>query len=107
MAFVPLAHPAAWQALPGAVRGWAIGLAAASYAALALHDVPLYKVVGSTTPAAALLASLPNLALLALAFVLALLLAGHDAAARGRAGGGGSISDLSHPEDGNRAERRL
>jgi hypothetical protein len=74
IAFVPLADPAAWQGLARSVRLVVAALAATCYASLALYDVALYKVVGHSGPLAAAVASLPNVALLVYAFVLAVLL---------------------------------
>ncbi len=74
IAFVPLADPAAWQGLARSVRPVVATLAAACYASLALYDVALYKVVGHSGPLAAAVASLPNVALLVYAFLLAVLL---------------------------------
>ncbi|HEX2033989.1 MAG TPA: glycosyltransferase family 87 protein [Chloroflexota bacterium] len=86
LAFAPLADPRLWQALPPGPRRWVAVLAGGSYAALALHDVALYKVIGTTTPAAAAFASLPNVALLVLAFALAVLHAAGLTAGASRSG---------------------
>jgi hypothetical protein len=85
VAVVALAQPIVWAGVPGGARGWVIGLAAASYAALALDDVALYKTIGNTSGGAPFFASLPNAALLALAFALALLRAAHRRATGGPA----------------------
>ena len=78
VAFIPALDPRLWQAVAPRARQPLMALAAASYAALALSDVPLYKVVGNTTAVGAVFASLPNVALLVYAFVLAALLHAHD-----------------------------
>jgi hypothetical protein len=81
IAFVALADPRLWHALPTSSRAIAVPLGAFCYAALAVNDVTLHRVTGSTSAVAALFASLPNLSLLVLAFVLALLLRAYDHAA--------------------------
>jgi hypothetical protein len=77
-AFVPLLDPRVWAGVGGRVRPLLIGLAAGCYAALGIDDVALYKVVGNTTALGAVFASLPNVALLVYAFVLAALLHAYD-----------------------------
>ena len=73
VAFVPLADPRVWGAVPRPV-GYALGaLAVAGYASIAIYDVALYRVIGNTSPAATVFASLPNAMLLVLAFVLVAL----------------------------------
>ena len=73
VAFVPLADPRVWGAVPRPV-GSALGaLAVAGYASIAIYDVALYRVIGNTSPAATVFASLPNAMLLVLAFVLVAL----------------------------------
>jgi hypothetical protein len=73
VAFVPLADPRVWGAVPRPV-GAALGaLAVAGYASIAIHDVALYRVIGNTSPAATVFASLPNAMLPVLAFVLVAL----------------------------------
>jgi|GEM_PF-2943300 len=84
IALAPLADPEVWAAVPGAARGWLVALAGFCYAAIALDDVALYKVVGNTTALGAIFASAPNVALLVLAFVLAALLQAKDAPAAAR-----------------------
>jgi hypothetical protein len=80
IAMVPVVHQDTWAGLR-ARRAWSIGaILALSWAALAINDVALHRVVGPTSAAAAAFASLQNLALLTLAFALALLLASRDAA---------------------------
>jgi hypothetical protein len=73
VAFVPFADPRAWAAVPGVPGRLLAGLAIAGYAGVALYDVALYKVIGNTSGAATVFASLPNVMLLVLAFVLATL----------------------------------
>jgi hypothetical protein len=73
VAFVPFADPRAWAAVPGVPGRLLAGLAVAGYAGVALYDVALYKVIGNTSGAATVFASLPNVMLLVLAFVLAAL----------------------------------
>jgi Glycosyltransferase family 87 len=73
VAFVPFADPRAWAAVPGGPGRLLAGLAIAGYAGVALYDVALYKVIGNTSGAATVFASLPNVMLLVLAFVLAAL----------------------------------
>lgn len=77
LAFVPLASAPVWQKVAPRDWPWLGALAAGCYAALAVDDVALHKVIGATTPLAAVFASLPNVALLVLAFLLALLLRLH------------------------------
>ena len=73
VAFVPLADPRVWGAVPRPV-GSALGaLAVAGYASIAIYDVALYRVIGNTSPAATVFASLPNAMLPVLAFVLVAL----------------------------------
>ncbi|MGH2370150.1 MAG: glycosyltransferase family 87 protein, partial [Chloroflexota bacterium] len=86
VAFVLLADPRVWTGVPAGVRPWVVGIAAGSYAAVALHDVALYKVIGTNSLAATVFASLPNVALLVLAFALALLRSAYHAPERARAG---------------------
>jgi hypothetical protein len=93
VAVVALAQPIVWAGVPGSARRWVIGLAAASYAALALDDVALYKTIGNASGPAPFFASLPNAALLALAFALALLRAAHR-----RATGGPTVLPSQPPE---------
>ncbi|HEV2122760.1 MAG TPA: glycosyltransferase family 87 protein, partial [Chloroflexota bacterium] len=83
VAFVPLADPRPWMALSPRVRRIALVLAAAAYASMAINDVTLHRVTGSTSWVAALFASLPTLALLVLAFLLALLLRAHESTQEG------------------------
>jgi hypothetical protein len=73
VAFVPLADPRAWAAVPGWPGRLVAGLAVAGYAGVALYDVALYRVIGNTSAAATVFASLPNAMLLVLAFALAAL----------------------------------
>jgi hypothetical protein len=73
VAFVPLADPRAWAAVPGWPGRIVAGLAVAGYAAVALYDVALYRVIGNTSAAATVFASLPNAMLPVLAFALAAL----------------------------------
>jgi hypothetical protein len=73
VAFVPFADPRTWSRLPDTTR-WPIAfLAVVAYAAIAVNDVALYRVVGNSSGAATVFASLPNVMLLVLAFTLALL----------------------------------
>lgn len=74
VAFVPVADPAAWQTVPRIARAWIAGLFVVCYVVLSLNDVALFRVIGNTSTAGAIAASLPNLALPVLAFTLALLL---------------------------------
>lgn len=76
LAMVPLADPALWGGLPRGAARWVAGLAVGGYAAVALNDVWLYKVIGNTTAAATVFASLPNVMFPVLAFALAMLRAG-------------------------------
>jgi hypothetical protein len=94
VAFVPLADARLWQRVPPRYRAPLILLAGGSYAALALDDVSLYRVVGTTTPAAAFFASLPNVALLVLAYTLALLARVADAS--GDASDGPPLAGAAH-----------
>jgi hypothetical protein len=73
VAFVPLADPRAWAAVPGWPGRAVAALAVAGYANVALYDVALYRVIGNTSAAATVFASLPNAMLLVLAFALAVL----------------------------------
>lgn len=86
LALVPLADPRLWAPLSPVVARWVAGLAVAGYAAIALNDVSLYKVIGSASPAATVFASLPNVLLPVLAYVLALLRGAYGGGA-GAAGG--------------------
>lgn len=76
LAVVPLADPALWRGLPRGTARWVAGLAVGGYATVALNDVWLYKVIGNTTLAATIFASLPNVMLPVLAYALAVLCAG-------------------------------
>jgi len=78
VAFVPLADPVVWEGLRTKGRWVVAGLAAACYAAMAVNDVALHKVVGSTSATAAVFAALPTFALLVYAYVLALLTRARD-----------------------------
>ena len=73
VAFVPLADPRAWAAVPGWPGRAVAALAVAGYASVALYDVALYRVIGNASAAATVFASLPNAMLLVLAFALAVL----------------------------------
>ena len=73
VAFVPLVDPRVWGAVPRR-EGYVLGaLAVAGYASIAIYDVALYRVIGNTSPAATVFASLPNVMLPVLAFVLVAL----------------------------------
>ena len=52
VAFVPLADPRVWGAVPRPVGDVLGALAVAGYASIAIHDVALYRVIGNTSPAA-------------------------------------------------------
>jgi hypothetical protein len=78
VAFVPLADARLWETLAPRVRWGTALLAGACYAAMAVNDVTLHRVAGSTSTAAAVFAALPTFALLIYAFILALLATAHD-----------------------------
>jgi hypothetical protein len=73
VAFVPLADPRTWSGLTAPSRWPIAALAVAAYAGIAINDVALYRVIGNSSGAATIFASLPNVMLLVFAFTLALL----------------------------------
>jgi hypothetical protein len=82
VAFVPLADTRLWEALTPRLRLPTALLAGACYAALTVNDVTLHRVVGSTSPAAAIFAALPTFALLIYAYLLALLVTAYERSQR-------------------------
>jgi hypothetical protein len=82
VAMVPVIQRDTWAGVNGRPAWWIAGLICASWVALAVNDVALHYAVGPTSIPAAIVASLQNLALLTLAFSLALLLARRDAQVR-------------------------
>ncbi|HXI16930.1 MAG TPA: glycosyltransferase family 87 protein, partial [Chloroflexota bacterium] len=92
IAFVPLADPRLWAPLAPRLRAPLAAAAGLCYAGLAINDVSLHRVVGSTSLLAAVFAALPTFALLLYAYLLALL-----TVARDREMGGLSHSPVSAP----------
>ena len=78
IAFVPLADPRLWAPLAPRLRGPLAAAAGLCYACLAINDVSLHRVVGSTSLLAAVFAALPTFALLLYAYLLALLTVTRD-----------------------------
>lgn len=83
LAFIPLADPMVWNGLMRRARVPAALLGGLGYAAMAINDVSLHRVVGSTSVAAAVFAALPTFGLLAYAYLLALLASAQDRADMG------------------------
>ena len=78
VAFVPLTDAEVWRGLRERARLPAAVLGGACYAAMGINDVTLHRVVGSTSVAAAAFAALPTFALIAYAYLLALLAVARD-----------------------------
>ena len=81
VAFIPLADVEVWRGLRERARVPAAVLGGVCYAAMGINDVTLHRVVGSTSATAAVFAALPTFALIAYAYLLALLARGRDSVA--------------------------